>query len=72
MIAMKLLDEQPPELVVLGVQPLSTEWSAELTAPVRDALPGLMDAVIAQLNIWNTQATPYERSASTGFAEAAL
>ena len=35
MIAMKLLDESPPELVVLGVQPLSTEWSAELTAPVR-------------------------------------
>jgi hydrogenase maturation protease len=72
MIAMKLMDESPPELVVLGVQPLATEWSSELTEPVRDALPELIDAVIAQLNTWNTEAAPYERSASTGFADVAL
>lgn len=55
MIAMKLLDESPPELVVLGVQPLSTKWSAELTETVSAALPGLMDAVIEQLDIWNAE-----------------
>jgi hydrogenase assembly chaperone HypC/HupF len=52
-IALKLLEESPQEVVVIGVQPLSTEWSAELTAPVRDALPALLDAVIEQLDVWN-------------------
>jgi hydrogenase maturation protease len=54
MIALKLLEESPQEVVVIGVQPLSTEWSAELTAPVRDALPALLDAVIEQLDIWRS------------------
>jgi hydrogenase maturation protease len=52
MVALKLLGESPPELVVLGVQPLSTEWSIELTAPVREALPALLETVIRQLEIW--------------------
>lgn len=52
MVALNLLGESPPELVVLGVQPLSTEWSIELTAPVREALPALLDAAIRQLHIW--------------------
>ena len=54
MVALRLLGESPPELVVLGVQPLSTEWSVELTTPVRDALPALLDTVIRQLEVWNT------------------
>jgi hydrogenase maturation protease len=53
MVALKLLNESPPELVVLGVQPLSTEWSAELTTTVREALPALLDAVIRQLETWS-------------------
>jgi hydrogenase maturation protease len=52
MVALKLLGESPQEVVVMGVQPLSTEWSMELTAPVREALPGLLDAVIGQLERW--------------------
>jgi hydrogenase maturation protease len=52
MIALKLLDESPEHVVVIGVQPWSTEWSAELTAPVRQALPALLDAVMEQLDIW--------------------
>jgi hydrogenase maturation protease len=58
MVALKLLGESPPELVVLGVQPLSTEWSMDLTPPVRDAIPALLDAVVRQLTIWN--ASPVE------------
>ncbi|MGD0299537.1 MAG: HyaD/HybD family hydrogenase maturation endopeptidase [Bryobacteraceae bacterium] len=54
MIALKLLEESPEQVVVIGIQPLSTEWSAELTAPVRDALPALLDAVIGQLEMWNS------------------
>jgi hydrogenase maturation protease len=52
MVALKLLGESPPELVVVGVQPLSTEWSIELTAPVREAVPALLETVIRQLEIW--------------------
>ena len=56
-IALKLLEESPQEMVVIGVQPLSTEWSAELTAPVRDALPALFDAVIEQLGYWKSSSS---------------
>ncbi|MGD1092942.1 MAG: HyaD/HybD family hydrogenase maturation endopeptidase [Bryobacteraceae bacterium] len=52
MITMKLLGDAPEEVVVLGVQPVSTEWSAELTPRVRDAMPPLLDLVIAQLQSW--------------------
>lgn len=52
MVAMKLLGDAPEEVVVLGAQPLSTGWSAELTPPVHEALAGLLDCVIAQLDVW--------------------
>ena len=56
MIAMQLLGESPEEVVVLGVQPMSTEWGAELTAPVEGALRPLLEAVVAQLKCWaNTE-----------------
>ncbi|HLK19449.1 MAG TPA: HyaD/HybD family hydrogenase maturation endopeptidase [Bryobacteraceae bacterium] len=58
MIAMKLLDEATPELVVFGVQPLTTEWSAELSDPVRGAMAGLVDAVVDQLEVWEGSAAP--------------
>ena len=58
MVALKLLGEAPPEMVVFGVQPLSTEWASELTGPVRDALPALLDAVVRQLEVWDK--TPVE------------
>ena len=53
MVALKLMGEAPPDLVVFGVQPMSTEWSSELTAPVREALPALLDAVVRQLEVWD-------------------
>jgi len=53
MIALKLMDEPLPEVVVMGVQPLSTAWSADLSDQVREALPALVDAVIQQLEVWN-------------------
>jgi hydrogenase maturation protease len=52
MVALQLLGEPPAEIVVLGVQPMSTEWSAELTEPVANALGPLVDTVIAQLKSW--------------------
>jgi hydrogenase maturation protease len=53
MIAMKVLGEPPPEVVVFGVQPQSTEWSTELTPPVDSGLSELLPAVIAQLKLWD-------------------
>jgi hydrogenase maturation protease len=52
MVALKLLGESPEEVVVIGVQPESTAWSAELTAPVRQSLDELLALVIAQLESW--------------------
>lgn len=52
MTALQLIGGAPEEIVVLGVQPLSTEWSSELTPPVRAALEPLAAAVIRQLESW--------------------
>jgi hydrogenase maturation protease len=52
MAAMSLLGESPAEMVVLGVQPETTEWGAELSGPVEKALPGLVDCAVAQLRAW--------------------
>ena len=53
MVALQLLGDSPGEIVVFGVQPNSTEWSAELTEPVAKALPRFIDNVIVQLECWN-------------------
>ncbi len=71
MVALKLLGELPPELVVLGVQPLSTEWNIVLTAPVREALPALLDAVVRQLKIWNASPPEGDAVRSRGRGNAA-
>jgi hydrogenase maturation protease len=52
MTAMKLLGEPPRETVVIGVQPQSTDWSAELTPPVRDKLTIVIDTAVDQLRDW--------------------
>ena len=55
MVALKLLGEIPEEVVVLGVQPLSTEWSAELTPPVSEGMDRLITAVMEQLTAWTAR-----------------
>lgn len=56
MVAMNLLGDLPEEVVVLGVQPESTEWSAELSPPVARTMDALIDAAIGQLQYWQGQA----------------
>ncbi len=58
MVALELLGDLPGEIVLLGVQPLSTEWAAELTPPVQQALGPLLDAVIEQLRAWQESPEP--------------
>lgn len=53
MIALQLIGETPPEVVVLGVQPQSTGWSASLTPPVADALGAFIDLAISELERWS-------------------
>jgi len=55
LVALELLGDLPEEIVLLGVQPLSTVWSTELTTPVRAALDQLPDFVIDQLHHWTSQ-----------------
>ena len=52
MVALKLLGECPEEIVLIGVQPQSTAWSAELTAPVQKTVDRLIDLVVEQLKVW--------------------
>lgn len=52
LVALQLLGGAPEEIVLLGVQPLSTEWSADLTPPVQAALPRLIEAAIQQIEAW--------------------
>lgn len=53
MNALRLLDSEPGEVVLLGIQPESVEWSATLTASVEAALPELVEAAIQQLETWS-------------------
>jgi len=41
--------QQPPEVVVIGVEPARIEWSLELSTEVAEAMPSLLDAVRRQL-----------------------
>lgn len=50
--ALSLLSSIPQEIVVLGIQPESMDWSTELSPRVKAALPQLLDAAIGQLLRW--------------------
>lgn len=56
MVALELLGESPEQIVLFGVQPLSIDWGAELTAPIRQALEAIPDLVIEQLRTWEENA----------------
>jgi len=51
--ALQLMGAAPAEVVLLGVQPESTDWGTELTLAVADAQPDLMAAALAQIAIWS-------------------
>lgn len=65
MMAMRLLGDVPEEVVVLGIQPLSTEWSAELSPAVAKAMDALIDAAIAQLKSWQMSSRQMTTAGST-------
>jgi hydrogenase maturation protease len=51
--ALLLVSTHPQDIVVLGVQPASTDWGTSLSPTVNAALVPLVDAALAQLKLWN-------------------
>jgi hydrogenase maturation protease len=49
LVALRVLAYRTPEVVLLGVQPATTEWGTELSPAVAAVLPALADAAIAEL-----------------------
>ena len=50
--ALRLMDAAPKEVVLLGVQPASTDWGTLLSPEVDLALQTLMQSALAQLTRW--------------------
>lgn len=50
--ALRLIDQEPLETVLLGIQPGTTELGTSLSKSVESALPQLVEAAIAQLSRW--------------------
>ena len=55
MCALRLMDAAPTEVVLLGVQPTSTEWGTVLTPEVDLALQTLMQSALKQLTQWKVE-----------------
>ena len=51
-----LVSTAPRETVLLGVQPLSTDWGTELSPPVEAALVPVVEAAVEQLVHWSERA----------------
>jgi hydrogenase maturation protease len=49
LVALRMLAQQQPLVVLLGVQPGSTEWNTELSPPVAASLDSLVEAAIREL-----------------------
>jgi hydrogenase maturation protease len=55
--ALRLIDAAPTEVVLLGVQPASTDWGTVLTSEVDLALQTLMQSALAQVAQWIIEAS---------------
>jgi len=52
LMALRMLGEEPPEVVLLGIQPATTKLGAELSPVVARALPLLVEAAWMELARW--------------------
>jgi Ni,Fe-hydrogenase maturation factor len=50
--ALALASTRSQDIVVLGVQPANTDWGTSLSPAVEAALTHLVDAALAQLQLW--------------------
>ena len=49
LVALRMLAECQPEVVLLGVQPENTDWSSELSSSIAAAVDSLVEATIREL-----------------------
>jgi len=49
LVALRVLAQQQPAVVLLGVQPANTEWSTELSPAVEAAIDSLVEATVCEL-----------------------
>ena len=49
LVALRILAEQQPQVVLLGVQPGNTDWSCKLSPPVAATIDSLVEAAIREL-----------------------
>jgi hydrogenase maturation protease len=52
MDVLRLMEASPTEVILLGVQPDSTDWGTELTPAVAAAQPDLVEAALRQIAQW--------------------
>jgi len=64
--ALALVSTRPQDIVVLGVQPANTDWGTSLSPAVEAALLLLVDAALAQLNLWGQSGLESAASSSLG------
>jgi len=68
--ALHLLGEDPPETVLLGVQPGSVALGTTLSPPVEKALPQLVETALALLKEWAQNDLRQERNRETARPDA--
>lgn len=50
--ALRLLGQDPAELILIGIQPRSTEWGVVLSPVVQGVLGRLVEAAVSQVEAW--------------------
>ncbi len=55
--ALSLVSDGYQDVILLGVQPESTDWATELTPKVKQAMPALVETALEQLHTWAAQPT---------------
>jgi len=48
---MRLLGDEPQEVVIIGVQPAEIDWGMELTARLQDKVPEIVRIVLAEIGV---------------------
>jgi hydrogenase maturation protease len=49
-VALRVLADRSPEIVLLGLQPATTEWGTTFSGPVQSAMNGLVEATVRELH----------------------
>jgi hydrogenase maturation protease len=58
--ALFLVSTHPQDIIVLGIQPANTDWGTTLSREVEAELVGLVDAALAQLQLWQQVPASFE------------